>query len=58
MKDQSSADACPDDTQQITIYLPFRLAERVGKYAKENGNSMTGVVIEALDFLLRSRKVD
>jgi len=58
MKDQSSADACTDDTQQITIYLPYRLAERVEKYAKENGNSMTGVVIEALDLLLRSRKVD
>jgi hypothetical protein len=58
MKDQSPADACSDDTQQITIYLPCRLAERVDKYAKGNGNSMTGVVIEALDFLLRSRKVD
>ena len=57
MKSQSPAGACSDDTQQITIYLPCRLAERVNKYAKENGNSMTGVVIEALDFLLRSRKV-
>lgn len=58
MKDQPPAVACSDDTQQITLYLPCRLAERVEKYAKENGNSMTGVVIEALDLLLRSRKVD
>ena len=29
-----------------------RLADRVDKYDKENGNSIIGVVIEALEFLL------
>lgn len=47
-----------DDTQQITIHLPCRLAERAEKYAKEYGNTVTGVVIEALDTFLRSQKFD
>jgi len=50
--------SCPDDTQTFTIHLPCRLAERAEKYAQENGNTVTGVVIEALDALLRGRKVD
>jgi hypothetical protein len=58
MIDQSDAVSCADDTQQFTIHLPCRLAERVDKYAKENGNTVTGVVIEALDTFLRGRKVD
>ena len=58
MTNRSDAVTCADDTQQLTIHLPCRLAERVDKYAKENGNTVTGVVIEALDALLRGRKVD
>ncbi len=58
MKDQSQHVSCPDDTQQITIHLPCRLAKRVDKYAKENGNTVTGVVIEALDTFLRGQKLD
>jgi hypothetical protein len=42
----------------MTIYLHCRLAERAEKYAKENGNTVTGVVIEALDTFLRGQKVD
>lgn len=49
---------CDDDTQSLTIQLPCQLAKRAEKYAKETGNSITGVVIEALDALLRGRKVD
>ena len=45
-----------DNTQQIMIHLPCRLADRVDKYAKENGNTVTGVVIEALDTFLRRQK--
>jgi hypothetical protein len=41
-----------DDTQQIVINIPCRLALRAEKYAAENGNTITGVVIEALDALL------
>ena len=58
MNDRSDAISCSDDTQQFTIQLPRRLAERVDKYAKEDGNTVTGVVIEALDALLRGRKMD
>jgi hypothetical protein len=53
MKNQSQQVSCPDDTQQITIHLPCRLVQRAEKYAKENGNTVTGVVIEALDTFLR-----
>jgi hypothetical protein len=48
---------CADDTQQITVHLPCRLAERIDRYASENGSTITNVVIEALDTFLRGRKV-
>jgi hypothetical protein len=53
MTDQSKLIDCTNNTQQITIHLPIRLAERAKKYAIENGNTVTGVVIEALDTFLR-----
>jgi len=43
---------CSDDTEQVVINLPCRLIERAKKYADKNGNTVTGVVIEALDALL------
>jgi hypothetical protein len=46
---------CQDDVQQIVINIPCRLAKRAQKYANENGNTITGVVIEALDALLSGR---
>jgi len=55
---QSKPFSFPDNTQQITIQLPCRLAERAEKYANENGNAVTGVVIEALDRFLRGQKLD
>ena len=58
MKDQTKTIACNDDTQQITISLPCRLAERAAKYAQESGQTVTGVVIEALDTLLRGRSTN
>lgn len=58
MDDHSDSIACSDDTQQITIRLPCRLAKRAEKYAKENANTLTGVVIEALDTFLRGSKID
>lgn len=58
MNDRSSPSPSPDETQQITIHLPCRLAERAEKYANENGNTVTGVVIEALDTFLRGQAVD
>jgi hypothetical protein len=57
MSDQSHPNSCADDTQQITIHLPCRLAERADKYASDNGSTITNVVIEALDAFLSGRKM-
>ena len=57
MNDQTTSTTSPDAIHQITIQLPKRLAERAEKYAHENSNTVTGVVIEALDTFLRSQKV-
>jgi len=52
MAKKSKLDQCSNDTQQIVVNIPCQLALRVQKYAAESGNTMTGVVIEALDALL------
>lgn len=46
---------CEDDTEQIVVNIPCRLIERAQKYGDEHGNTVTGVVIEALDALLGGR---
>ena len=53
MTNTSISSQCSDETQQIVINIPCQLAIRVEKYATETGNTITGVVIEALDELLR-----
>ena len=58
MNDQCEPITCADDTQLITMHIPCRLAERAEKYANKNGNTVTGVVIEALDAFLRGQKAD
>ncbi len=55
MAENTVSDQCKNDTQEFVIHIPCRLAERVEKYAKDNGNTITGVIIEALDALLRGR---
>lgn len=57
MKDQAKPAPAVGNTQQITIQLPNRIIERVEEYHKENGNTFTGVVIEALDSFLRGPDV-
>lgn len=57
MNDPSNASCDSDDTQQITVHLPRRLAKRAEKLANKNGDTITGVVIEALDTFLRGQKV-
>ena len=57
MKDQTKPVPSVSDTQSITVQLPNRIIERAAKYAKENGNSITGVLIEALDTFLRNQDV-
>lgn len=55
MKDQAKPAPSISDTQAITIQLPNRIVQRAERYAKENGNTITGVVIEALDTFLRNQ---
>ena len=50
--EKTVSEQCSDETQQIIVNIPCRMAERVEKYALKTGNTITGVVIEALDTLL------
>ncbi len=56
MKKDSVADQCADSAQELNIKIPCRMAKRVDAYARETDNTITGVVIEALDVFLRERK--
>ena len=56
MNKDSIDDQCADPTQELSIKIPLRLAERVKIYAQETDNTITGVVIEALDVFLREQK--
>ncbi len=47
---------CADPTQELTIQIPCRLAERINAYASKNDSTITHVVIEALDIFLRDQK--
>ena len=58
MNDDSPPLTCSDDTQQITVQLPCRLVQRIERYARSHDNTITGVVIEALDSYLRGGKAD
>jgi hypothetical protein len=55
MPEKTEPIICSGDTEQIVINVPCRLIERAQRYADENGNTVTGVVIEALDALLGGR---
>jgi len=55
MPEKTDPIICSGDTEQIVINVPCRLIERAQKYADEHGNTVTGVVIEALDALLGGR---
>ena len=44
---------CQDPTESLTIELPCQMVERIERYARENGMDMQGVLIEAVDNLLR-----
>ena len=47
---------CADPTQELTIQIPCRLAERINAYASKNDSTITNVLIEALDIFLREQK--
>jgi hypothetical protein len=58
MNEDSPPITGPDDTQQITVKLPWRLIQRIERYANNHDNTATGVIIEALDTFLREYKTD
>jgi hypothetical protein len=51
-------DTITDLTKTMTIEIPCSLAERAEKYAKGNGTSLSGVVIEALAVFLGGQNAD
>lgn len=55
LTDKSDPIKCSGDTEQVVVNIPCRLIERAKKYADEHGNTVTGVVIEALDAFLGRR---
>ena len=56
MTENAVAEQCPNDTQQFIINIPCRLAKRVEKYAKDRGDTITGLMIDALDAFLTDLK--
>jgi len=56
MTEDSPANEFSDPTQTLTVELPCQMVERVERYAQENGSSLTGVLIEALDSFLRKQR--
>jgi len=52
MADPSTVKKCSDPTQNLTIEIPCGLAERIDWYARENGSTLTWVMIEAMDSFL------
>ena len=46
-------DQYQDPTETITVELPCQMLERIERYAKEHETNLAGVLIEALDNLLR-----
>jgi hypothetical protein len=53
MTKETQENVCSDPTQSLTVELPCQLIERMERYAKENGATVDGVLIEALDSFLR-----
>ena len=56
MTEVSITEECSDPTLTLSIELPCQMVERVERYAKENGATVAGVLIEALDSFLRKPK--
>ena len=44
-----------ENSKDLHIRIPAKLAARVRAFASENDNTITGVVIEALDIFLREK---
>jgi len=56
MTEETESNECSDPAQTLTVELPCQIVERVERYSKKNGATVTGVLIEALDsFLWKSK---
>lgn len=55
MDKETILNECKDPTQSFTIELPCAMAERILKLAREKETSLSGILIEALDGLLRKQ---
>lgn len=53
MTGKSITNECTDPTQTLTLEIPCTLVERMKRYARNNGSTVVGVLIEALDKFLR-----
>jgi len=53
MTEETGSNECSDPTQTLSVELPCQIVERIERYSKENGATVTGVLIEALDSFLR-----
>lgn len=54
MIEESITNECTDPIQTLNIEIPCALAARIERYASENGSTVPGVLIEALDSFLRT----
>lgn len=52
MPEDIKTNQCADPTQKFTVELPCQMIERIERYAKKNGATVDGVLIEALDRFL------
>ena len=55
MPDDEFSLQCEDSDQQYSFRIPGTLLKRIEAYATENDASITNVVIEALDYFLRTQ---
>jgi predicted transcriptional regulator len=46
---------CVEKTDTLTIELPCQMIERIEKYAQKHENSVSGILLEALDTFLRKQ---
>ncbi len=44
-----------ESSKDLHVRIPAKLAKRVKTFALENDNTITGVIIEALDIFLRKK---
>jgi hypothetical protein len=56
MMTEESKNECVEPTDTLTVELPCQMIERIEKYAQKNDNTVSGVLLEALDTFLRNQR--